>query len=98
MSDSDDPYPGREFVAMLDCHPSATFGERCDRLLRMMKAEGLRADCPGVDIFSGILVPNEDASRARAFLRTLRLNWMTGWVSEGFESQGFQFGYYDESS
>ncbi len=92
----EDPCPGREFVATLDPHPVETFGERCQRLIQAMKEHGFAADCPGVGPLSGILVPAKQAVPARAFLRTLQLDWLTGWISDAGEMQGFMFGFYDD--
>jgi hypothetical protein len=91
---SSNPYPGREFVATLDCYPQETFGDRCDRLISLMEKEGIQAECPGIGIYSGILVPVSQVQKAKAFLRGLRLDWIIGWICEDSEPQGFQFGWH----
>lgn len=93
-----DPYPGRVFVATIDCYPSKTIEGRIKKLLGLMVDAGFAATCPGWSVMSGILVPMAQADAARKFLSQLSLNWITGWVCTEDDSQSKQFGCFEKGA
>jgi hypothetical protein len=84
---SGDAYPGEEFVATISCEPRSDFFERLDRFVAQLRKEGFAARCPGTSVFAGVLVPSNEADSARAYLASIRIDYLYVWIADRHEAQ-----------